>query len=143
MGYSQAVRKKTKVVIFVGSSIYPAGSVTLVGATGKNKSIGLKARCGHRRAFPGVVPCQDCSCVDAGGRNGVKAQKLAGQLLICIWSSPQRANPAELVVDVGCGSGQGTRFLAAHFKKVVGTDISEAQIQEARDAPSLPNVSYL
>lgn len=55
----------------------------------------------------------------------------------------KRANPAELVVDVGCGSGQGTRFLAEHFKKVVGTDISEAQIQEARDAPSPPNISYL
>ncbi|NXW60910.1 CRG1 methyltransferase, partial [Eurystomus gularis] len=50
---------------------------------------------------------------------------------------------AELVVDVGCGSGQGTRFLAEHFKKVVGTDISEAQIQEAREAPSVPSVSYL
>ncbi|NWU98058.1 TMT1 methyltransferase, partial [Upupa epops] len=55
----------------------------------------------------------------------------------------KRTKPVELVVDVGCGSGQGTRFLAEHFKKVVGTDISEAQIQEAKDAPSLPNVSYL
>ncbi|XP_010124842.1 PREDICTED: putative methyltransferase DDB_G0268948, partial [Chlamydotis macqueenii] len=53
------------------------------------------------------------------------------------------ATSPELVVDVGCGSGQGTRFLAEHFKKVVGTDISEAQIQEARDATSPPNVSYL
>ncbi|KFP89739.1 Putative methyltransferase, partial [Apaloderma vittatum] len=55
----------------------------------------------------------------------------------------EKASPAELVVDVGCGSGQGTRFLAEHFKKVVGTDISEAQIQEARDALSPPSVSYL
>ncbi|KAM9550316.1 putative methyltransferase isoform 2-T3 [Guaruba guarouba] len=52
-------------------------------------------------------------------------------------------NSAELVVDVGCGSGPGTRFLAEHFKKVVGTDISEAQIQEAREGPSMPNVSYI
>ncbi|KAM9548954.1 putative methyltransferase isoform 2-T2 [Guaruba guarouba] len=52
-------------------------------------------------------------------------------------------NSAELVVDVGCGSGQGTRFLAEHFKKVVGTDISEAQIQEAWEGPSMPNVSYI
>lgn len=80
---------------------------------------------------------------DEGCNGGVKAQKLGGCPLRCICSSPQRANPAELVVDVGCGSGQGTRFLAEHFKKVVGTDISEAQIQEARDAPSPPNVSYL
>lgn len=81
--------------------------------------------------------------MDAGGRNGVEAQKLGGCPLRCIHSSLQRVDPPELVVDVGCGSGQGTRFLAEHFKKVVGTDISEAQIQEARDAPSLPSVSYL
>ncbi|KAM9631407.1 putative methyltransferase isoform 2-T3 [Morphnus guianensis] len=65
------------------------------------------------------------------------------QQTILTYLQEKRANLAELVVDVGCGSGQGTRFLAEHFKKVVGTDISEAQIQEAREAPSLPNVSYL
>lgn len=46
-------------------------------------------------------------------------------------------------MDVGCGSGQGTHFLGEHFKKVVGTDISEAQIQEAKDTPCMPNISYL
>lgn len=55
----------------------------------------------------------------------------------------KKAIPAELAVDVGCGSGQGTHFLGEHFKKVVGTDISEAQIQEAKDMPCLPNISYL
>ncbi|KFO88032.1 Putative methyltransferase, partial [Buceros rhinoceros silvestris] len=65
------------------------------------------------------------------------------QQTILTYLQEKRANPAELVVDVGCGSGQGTRFLGEHFKKVVGTDISEAQIQEARDAPSLPGISYL
>ncbi|XP_042730844.1 putative methyltransferase DDB_G0268948 [Lagopus leucura] len=49
----------------------------------------------------------------------------------------------QLAVDVGCGSGQGTAFLAERFAKVVGTDISQAQIQEARTAPSPPNISYL
>ncbi|NXC13074.1 CRG1 methyltransferase, partial [Corythaeola cristata] len=62
---------------------------------------------------------------------------------ILTYLQEKRRSSAELAVDVGCGSGQGTHFLAEHFKKVVGTDISEAQIQEARDAPSLPNVSYL
>ncbi|NWI24478.1 GTOMC protein, partial [Sula dactylatra] len=65
------------------------------------------------------------------------------QQTILTYLQEKRANTAEVVVDVGCGSGQGTRFLAEHFKKVVGMDISEAQIQEARDAASLPNVSYL
>lgn len=74
---------------------------------------------------------------------GSNPQKWGHCLLSSIHFSLQRANPAELVVDVGCGSGQGTRFLGEHFKKVVGTDISEAQIQEARDDPSLPGISYL
>ncbi|XP_067994119.1 putative methyltransferase DDB_G0268948 [Melanerpes formicivorus] len=65
------------------------------------------------------------------------------QETILTYVQEKRASPAELVVDVGCGSGQGTQFLAEHFKKVVGTDISEAQIQEAKDAPSVPNISYL
>uniref|UniRef100_A0A8C3UCL1 Methyltransferase type 11 domain-containing protein n=1 Tax=Catharus ustulatus TaxID=91951 RepID=A0A8C3UCL1_CATUS len=55
----------------------------------------------------------------------------------------KKAIPAELAVDVGCGSGQGTHFLGEHFKKVVGTDISAAQIQEAKDTPGMPNISYL
>lgn len=46
-------------------------------------------------------------------------------------------------MDVGCGSGQGTHFLGQHFKKVVGMDISEAQVQEAKDTPCMPNISYL
>ncbi|KAM8806821.1 putative methyltransferase [Eudromia elegans] len=65
------------------------------------------------------------------------------QQMILTYLQEKRGGPAELVVDVGCGSGQGTRFLAEHFKKVVGTDISEAQIQEGRDASCPPNLSYL
>ncbi|NWW77527.1 CRG1 methyltransferase, partial [Climacteris rufus] len=65
------------------------------------------------------------------------------QQTILSYLQEKKAIPAELAVDVGCGSGQGTRFLAEHFKKVVGTDISEAQIQEARDSPCTPNISYL
>ncbi|NXM68745.1 TMT1 methyltransferase, partial [Serilophus lunatus] len=65
------------------------------------------------------------------------------QQTILSYLQEKKAIPAELVVDVGCGSGQGTLFLAEHFQKVVGTDISEAQIQEARDSTSVPNISYL
>lgn len=57
--------------------------------------------------------------------------------------SLQAPSCTQLAVDVGCGSGQGTAFLAERFAKVVGTDISQAQIQEARAAPSPPNISYL
>ncbi|NWR51399.1 CRG1 methyltransferase, partial [Regulus satrapa] len=65
------------------------------------------------------------------------------QQTILSYLREKKAIPAELAVDVGCGSGQGTLFLGEHFKKVVGTDISEAQIREAKDTPCPPNISYL
>ncbi|XP_078507142.1 putative methyltransferase DDB_G0268948 [Lissotriton helveticus] len=55
----------------------------------------------------------------------------------------KKGKPFELAVDVGCGTGQSTRLLASHFQKVVGIDISEAQIQEAKNAGVLPNMSYI
>ncbi|XP_078100103.1 putative methyltransferase DDB_G0268948 [Sander vitreus] len=47
-----------------------------------------------------------------------------------------------LAVDVGCGSGQGTILLAPYFTKVVGTDVSPAQLEMALANSSPPNVSY-
>ncbi|XP_066542718.1 putative methyltransferase DDB_G0268948 [Hoplias malabaricus] len=48
----------------------------------------------------------------------------------------------ELAVDVGCGSGQGTVLLAQHFSRVVGTDISPAQLEQALQHSTAPNISY-
>ncbi|XP_073162845.1 putative methyltransferase DDB_G0268948 isoform X2 [Lepidochelys kempii] len=64
------------------------------------------------------------------------------QSLIFSYFEEKKVDPIRLAVDVGCGSGQSTRVLAAHFEKVVGTDISEAQIEAAKQAASFPNVSY-
>ena len=41
--------------------------------------------------------------------------------------------------DCGAGSGQFTQLLAPYFKRVLATDISEAQLQQA---PYFENVSY-
>ena len=41
--------------------------------------------------------------------------------------------------DCACGSGQASRDLSKHFKRVIATDASEAQIKEA--AP-VPNIEY-
>ncbi|MBV9425027.1 MAG: methyltransferase domain-containing protein [Solirubrobacterales bacterium] len=46
------------------------------------------------------------------------------------------------VVDLGCGDGRQTRFLARHFQTVIGVDISPAAIEHARAADDLENVSY-
>lgn len=51
-------------------------------------------------------------------------------------------NQFNLAVDVGCGSGQGTILLAPYFTKVVGTDISPAQLEMALTNSNPPNVSY-
>ncbi|XP_075687305.1 putative methyltransferase YcgJ [Rhinoderma darwinii] len=51
--------------------------------------------------------------------------------------------PLELAVDVGCGTGRYTLPLAPHFKKVLGTDISDSQIQVATQYNLAHNVSYM
>ncbi len=43
-----------------------------------------------------------------------------------------------LAVDVACGNGQSTVPLSSHFEKVIGVDISEAQLAEApKNHPSV------
>lgn len=46
------------------------------------------------------------------------------------------------VVDVGCGDGRQTRFLARHFPTVLGVDASPSAIGRARAASPAPGVSY-
>ncbi|XP_052422259.1 putative methyltransferase DDB_G0268948 [Carassius gibelio] len=48
----------------------------------------------------------------------------------------------DLAVDVGCGSGQGTLLLAPHFTRVVGIDISPAQLEMGRKHVNVSNISY-
>lgn len=51
--------------------------------------------------------------------------------------------PLEMAVDVGCGTGRCTLPLAPHFKKVLGIDISESQINLAKKNTTADNVSYM
>uniref|UniRef100_A0A674P8X2 Zgc:162396 n=1 Tax=Takifugu rubripes TaxID=31033 RepID=A0A674P8X2_TAKRU len=50
-------------------------------------------------------------------------------------------SPHVLAVDLGCGTGQTTRLLAPHFQ-VVGIDVSETQLEQARAVLSCPNITY-
>ncbi len=59
-------------------------------------------------------------------------RSLYDYLLACV---PQ----PRLAWEAGCGSGQATLDLAERFEKVVGTDISEAQIAEA---PAHANIEW-
>ncbi|XP_034741658.1 putative methyltransferase DDB_G0268948 [Etheostoma cragini] len=54
----------------------------------------------------------------------------------------KKGQPHVLAVDLGCGTGQNSRPLAPYFQEVVGIDISECQLEEARSVPGYPNVTY-
>lgn len=63
------------------------------------------------------------------------------ELFIC-YGGPQKGPPHVLAVDLGCGTGQNSRLLAPHFEEVVGMDISETQLNEARVVPGYSNITY-
>lgn len=54
----------------------------------------------------------------------------------------QKSPPFDLAVDIGCGSGQSSRSLTPHFKQVVGTEVSEVQLLQARSKSSETNLTY-
>ena len=52
----------------------------------------------------------------------------------------EKSDQKNYALDIGCGSGQSTLFLAPHFESVVGVDVSEAQILQA--PKTLNNISF-
>jgi SAM-dependent methyltransferase len=48
-----------------------------------------------------------------------------------------------LVIDLGCGTGEHSRELAAHGFDVVGIDSSPAMLERAADQPVPPNVRFV
>jgi SAM-dependent methyltransferase len=51
-------------------------------------------------------------------------------------------DPLLPLVDVGCGSGRQTQWLAQHFGRVIGLDIAEAAVALADRTYPAPNVTY-
>ncbi|XP_070832680.1 putative methyltransferase DDB_G0268948 [Chaetodon trifascialis] len=62
--------------------------------------------------------------------------------IILQYLDKKKGKPHVLAVDLGCGTGQNSRLLAPHFQEVVGIDISEHQLEEARAVPGYPNITY-
>nr|XP_039254223.1 putative methyltransferase DDB_G0268948 [Styela clava] len=56
-------------------------------------------------------------------------------------SSPQ-SKKFEKMLDVGCGAGQSTFIFAPFFRSILGIDISEAQIEKAREINETENISF-
>lgn len=48
----------------------------------------------------------------------------------------------DLAIDVGCGSGQSTKPLAADFTQVIGIDPSQGQIEEGNKRIDIANVTF-
>jgi SAM-dependent methyltransferase len=55
---------------------------------------------------------------------------------------PRLADPALPLVDLGCGNGTQTRFLADRFPRVVGVDLSAAALDHARRADPAGQAAY-
>ncbi|MFF4895243.1 class I SAM-dependent methyltransferase [Streptomyces sp. NPDC001068] len=55
---------------------------------------------------------------------------------------PHLVDPGLPLVDLGCGNGTQTRFLAGRFPRVLGTDIAEAALEHARRADPAGQARY-
>lgn len=51
-------------------------------------------------------------------------------------------DPRLPVIDLGCGNGTQTRFLANHFARVIGTEIAPAAVELAGKTNGAMNISY-
>ncbi|MFJ9905962.1 class I SAM-dependent methyltransferase [Streptomyces sp. NPDC101152] len=56
--------------------------------------------------------------------------------------APHLADPGLVLLDLGCGNGTQTRFLAGRFPRVVGADLSEAAVEHARHADPAGQATY-
>lgn len=53
------------------------------------------------------------------------------------------SGPLKRVLDLGCGTGEHARFLAAQGYEVVGIDASESMLEKALDSELPPNLSFV
>ncbi|MFE9611083.1 class I SAM-dependent methyltransferase [Streptomyces sp. NPDC006012] len=56
--------------------------------------------------------------------------------------APYLTDPALPLVDLGCGNGTQSRFLAGRFPRVLGVDIAEAALEHARHADPAGRARY-
>ncbi len=70
---------------------------------------------------------------EAGLTEQVLSQALAGQANAYDWLARSVGSRAGVVLDVGCGAGAMSRALAMPGRTVIGIDIAEHELQQARE----------
>ena len=55
----------------------------------------------------------------------------------------QESKRLELMVDVGCGTGQSTVIFHPYFERIIGMDISSEQLKHARENNSFNNIEFI
>ena len=53
------------------------------------------------------------------------------------------SNKLELMIDVGCGSGQSTNIFHPFFETIIGIDVSSEQLKHARQQNKYNNIHYM
>ncbi|MGD2180047.1 methyltransferase domain-containing protein [Lusitaniella coriacea] len=51
-------------------------------------------------------------------------------------------SPKLPLIDMACGNGTQTRFLADHFPRLIGVDVAQSAVEMAQKHNSAPNVEY-
>jgi SAM-dependent methyltransferase len=94
--------------------------------------------------------------VDRHWENYWKTIKSTGRGGQVLWDNePERASAEDVprlkphfdlslpLLDFGCGNGRQTRYLAKHFDRVIGTDVSASAIAKAKEETiNQPNIEY-
>jgi 2-polyprenyl-3-methyl-5-hydroxy-6-metoxy-1,4-benzoquinol methylase len=76
---------------------------------------------------------------DAGSIWDAEAELVAARDLTRFRSVVDETLP---LLDLGCGSGIQTKYLAGHFSRVIGVDVSDAAVTLAAAQNAAPNVAY-
>jgi SAM-dependent methyltransferase len=93
--------------------------------------------------------------VDRHWENYWKTIKTTGPGGQVLWdNAPERASAEDLprfkphfdlslpLLDFGCGNGRQTRYLAQHFDRIIGTDVSASAIAKAKEETKDQKIEY-
>ena len=69
-------------------------------------------------------------------------KNLSKSVISYLSHSNTRTDKYDLMVDIGCGSGQSTNLFQPYFKEIIGTDVSDEQLKQAKSQNKFENIRY-